>query len=231
LKKHSPITLTQSTMLWYTKNRQKAFSYPITLSSGGDSMANTKALYTAVVDGDAQAAAGETRRVLDAGVQAEVILNEGLIPAMKDVGCRFEDGELFLPEMLVSAQAMKASLALLRPLLVERKVEPIGRIAIGTVQGDLHDIGKNLVTMMLEGAGFEVVDLGIDVPPEKFVEAASGVQAIGLSALLTTTVPVMHRVTQALKEAGMRDKVKVIVGGAPLTITLTLSRIPASFRA
>jgi 5-methyltetrahydrofolate--homocysteine methyltransferase len=146
-----------------------------------------------------------------------VILNEGLIPAMGEVGCRFEAGEYYLPEMLVSAQAMKASLNLLRPLLVERKVEPMGRVVVGTVQGDLHDIGKNLVSMMLEGAGFEVVDLGVDVPPGKFVEAARGAQVIGLSALLTTTMPTMGRVIPALKEAGVRDQVKVIVGGAPVT--------------
>ncbi len=180
-------------------------------------MADLKALYTAVVDGDARAATAETQGALAAGLPAEVILNEGLITAMGEVGDRFEQGDYYLPEMLVSAQAMKSSLALLRPLLAERKIEAIGRVVLGTVQGDLHDIGKNLVGMMLEGAGFEVVDLGVDVAPEKFVSAASGAQVVGLSALLTTTMPGMQRVVAALQEAGLRDRVKVLVGGAPVT--------------
>lgn len=174
-------------------------------------------LRNAVIDGDAQAAEAETQRALEVGTPAEVILKEGLIPAMGEVGCLYEEGEYFLPEMLAAAQAMKTSLGQLRPLLAERDVKPIGRVVLGTVQGDLHDIGKNLVGMMLEGAGFEIVDLGANVPAEKFVEAAPGAQVIGLSALLTTTMPEMGQVIQALEEAGLRDRVKVIVGGAPVT--------------
>lgn len=175
------------------------------------------ALYSAVVDGDAQAAAAETQRALEAGSPPEVILRERLIPAMGQVGRLYEEGEYFLPEMLAAAQAMKAGLAPLRPLLAERDVEPVGRVVVGTVQGDLHDIGKNLVAMMLEGAGFEIVDLGADVPAERFVEAAPGAQVIGLSALLTTTMPAMAGVVEALQEAGVRDQVKVVIGGAPVT--------------
>jgi 5-methyltetrahydrofolate--homocysteine methyltransferase len=175
------------------------------------------ALYNAVVDGDAQAAAAETRRALEAGLPPEVILRERLIPAMGQVGRLYEEGEYFLPEMLAAAQAMKAGLAPLRPLLAERDVEPVGRVVVGTVQGDLHDIGKNLVAMMLEGAGFEIVDLGADVPAGRFVEAAPGAQVIGLSALLTTTMPAMAGVIEALQEAGVRDQVKVVIGGAPVT--------------
>lgn len=180
-------------------------------------MTSWETLYTAVIDGDASTARAQTQQCIDVGTAAETILSEGLIAAMKEVGRRFEVGEYFLPEMLVSAQAMKAGLALLRPLLTERNVPLMGRVVLGTVQGDLHDIGKNLVAMMLEGAGFEVIDLGIDVAPEEFVQAASGAQVIGLSALLTTTMPAMSRVIGALREAGVRDRVKVIVGGAPVT--------------
>ena len=180
-------------------------------------MVDVGTLYAAVLDGEAEVARAETQQQLEAGIPAETILNEGLVAAMKEVGRRFEAGEYFLPEMLVSAQAMKASLVLLRPVLTERKVAWTGRVVLGTVQGDLHDIGKNLVAMMLEGAGFEVIDLGIDVPPERFVQAASGAQVIGLSALLTTTMPAMSRVIGALREAGVRDQVKVLVGGAPVT--------------
>jgi 5-methyltetrahydrofolate--homocysteine methyltransferase len=180
-------------------------------------MTSWETLYTAVIDGDTSTVKAQAQQCIDAGMPAETVLNEGLIAAMKEVGRRFEEGEYFLPEMLISAQAMQAGLALLRPLLVERNVPLRGRVVLGTVQGDLHDIGKNLVAMMLEGAGFEVIDLGIDVTPEKFVQAASDAQVIGLSALLTTTMPTMRRVIGALKEAGIRDRVKVIVGGAPVT--------------
>ncbi|MBI5016609.1 MAG: corrinoid protein [Deltaproteobacteria bacterium] len=180
-------------------------------------MVSWETLYTAVIDGDVATARAGTQECIDAGTAAESLLNEGLIAAMKEVGRRFEEGEYFLPEMLVSAKAMKASLALLRPLLTERNVPLMGRVALGSVRGDLHDIGKNLVAMMLQGAGFEVIDLGIDVTPEKFVQAASGAQVIGLSALLTTTMPSMGQVIGALREAGVRDRVKVIVGGAPVT--------------
>src|SRR5690606_34783573 len=134
------------------------------------------------------------------------------------VGARFERNEFYVPEMLIAARAMQAGLNILKPLLVESGVEPIGKVAIGTVKGDLHDIGKNLVAMMMEGAGFEVVDLGVDVAPEKFVDAVkNGVNLIAMSALLTTTMTNMQTTINALNEAGVRDRVKVMVGGAPVT--------------
>jgi 5-methyltetrahydrofolate--homocysteine methyltransferase len=170
-----------------------------------------------VLDGDAPLVEGEVRAALDDGVASKTILDDGLVAAMSEVGCLFEEGEYFVPEMLVSARAMKAGLTILQPHLVAQNVEPAGRVVIGTVQGDLHDIGKNLVSMMLEGAGFEIVDLGVDVPPDKFVEAAKGVDIIALSALLTTTMPNMQRVIDALGEGGVRGDVKVMVGGAPVT--------------
>ena len=146
------------------------------------------------------------------------ILNQALVPPMVEIGELYEKGEVYVPEMLVAAHAMKAGMEILRPELVKAGVEPLGKIALGTVQGDIHDIGKNLVGMMLEGAGFEVVDLGIDVPAEKFVEAAqTGVDLLGMSGLLTTTIPAMPLVIQALKEAGVRDQIKIMVGGAPVT--------------
>jgi 5-methyltetrahydrofolate--homocysteine methyltransferase len=152
------------------------------------------------------------------GVKADAILNQALIAAMDEVGRRFEAGDFFVPEMLIAARAMQAGLTLLKPHLADADVKSAGKVAIGTVKGDLHDIGKNLVAMMLEGAGFEVKDLGVDVAPEAFVEAAkSGVQVIGMSALLTTTMSNMQRTIEALVSAEVRDKVKVIVGGAPVT--------------
>jgi 5-methyltetrahydrofolate--homocysteine methyltransferase len=156
--------------------------------------------------------------LLDQGEKAETILNEALIPAMDEVGRRFECQEFYVPEMLVSARAMKAGMNVLKPLLVERGVEPIGRVVIGTVKGDLHDIGKNLVSMMLEGAGYELSDLGVDVPPERFVEAVyTGAQIVALSTLLTTTMPAMKDVIEALEDCNVRNKVKIIIGGAPVT--------------
>jgi 5-methyltetrahydrofolate--homocysteine methyltransferase len=159
------------------------------------------------------------REALEAGIEPERVLNAGMIAAMAEVGRLFEEGEFFVPEMLVAARTMQTGLAALKPHLVEANVKPAGRIALGTVRGDLHDIGKNLVGIMLEGAGFEVIDLGVDVPPERFLELVQGgdVKIIGLSALLTTTMPNMKSTVDALKEAGLRDKVKVILGGAPLT--------------
>jgi 5-methyltetrahydrofolate--homocysteine methyltransferase len=142
-----------------------------------------------------------------------------MIPAMNEVGRRFESNEYFVPELLISARAMKASLELLRPLLAARGDEPLGRVAVGTVKGDLHDIGKNLVVAMLEGGGFEVVDLGVNVAPEKFIAAIQEkkVNVVAMSALLTTTMPAMKTTIDALKQNGVRDKVKVLVGGAPVT--------------
>ena len=181
-------------------------------------MVGLETIYKNVIVGQTQEVEQGVQEALDQGLEADVILNESLIPAMGEVGKRFEEGEFFVPEMLISARAMKAGLAILKPYLVDSGVESAGIVAIGTVQGDLHDIGKNLVAVMLEGAGFEVRDLGVDVPPEAFVDAASeGAQVIGLSALLTTTMPKMEQTIQALREANVLNKVSVIIGGAPVT--------------
>lgn len=176
-------------------------------------------IYREVVDGNQKAAKEAVLAALDANIAADVILSDGLIAAMGEVGSLFEQGEYFVPEMLVSAKSMQEGLNLLRPLLVAQGVEPIGKVVMGTVKGDLHDIGKNLVSMMLEGAGFEVIDLGTDTSPEKFIEAINQhqPQLMGMSAMLTTTMPNMRHVITALETAGMREKVKVMVGGAPIT--------------
>jgi len=175
----------------------------------------------AVINGSVQDVQVAVKEALDANISAERILNEGLIPAMTEVGCLFEAQEFYVPEMLVSAKAMQSGLKTLKPLLAN-EADQIGgqfspKAAFGTVKGDLHDIGKDLVIIMLEGAGFQVTDLGVDVPPEKFVQAVEdGAQVIGMSAMLTTTMLNMRGTLEALQEAGVRDKVKVIVGGAPL---------------
>jgi 5-methyltetrahydrofolate--homocysteine methyltransferase len=175
-------------------------------------------LKNSVIEGNAKAAEAQTRQALEEGLQPDVILNTALIPAMNEVGQRFEAGDYFVPEMLIAARAMQAGLKLLKPLLAASGVEPVGKVAIGTVKGDLHDIGKSLVAMMLEGAGFEVIDLGVDVPPEKFVEALrNGAKILALSALLTTTMPNMKVTIEAVKQAGLRDQTIVMVGGAPVT--------------
>lgn len=160
-----------------------------------------------------------TQEALDAGIPPAKILKEGLIAGMNVVGERFRKDELYIPEVLVAARAMHGGMDVLRPKLVETGVQLTGKVVLGTVKGDLHDIGKNLVGMMMEGGGFQVIDLGIDVPPEKFVEAVkfNSADLLGLSALLTTTMPRMKEVIQSLIAAGIRDKVKVMVGGAPLT--------------
>ncbi len=177
-----------------------------------------KPIYENVIEGQADEVESGVKAALAAGLDAGVILNEALIPAMDEVGCRFEDGDFFVPEMLISARAMQAGLALLKPHLTSSDIKTSGKIAIGTVKGDLHDIGKNLVAMMLEGAGFEIIDLGVDVSPESFVDAIQeGANLIGMSALLTTTMNNMSVTIEALKAAGVRDKVKVVVGGAPVT--------------
>jgi 5-methyltetrahydrofolate--homocysteine methyltransferase len=172
-----------------------------------------------VINGEIAATETLVQKALAEGLPAEQVLKEGLIAAMAEVGRLFEEGEFFVPEMLIAAHAMKSGLALLRPRLAEAKVESIGKIVIGTVQGDLHDIGKNLVGMMLEGAGFEVIDLGVDVSPQKFVEAVKThhPQFIGCSALLTTTMPRMKDVIEELRRSGLQDSVKVMIGGAPIT--------------
>lgn len=179
------------------------------------------AIYESITVGDREETLKYVQQALDAGMEPGKVLNEGMIAAMKEVGRLFEEGEYFVPEMLIAARAMQAGLGILRPILVDSGVEPIGKVVIGTVKGDLHDIGKNLVGMMLEGAGFEVLDLGTNVSPEQFVEAAKEHQPniIGMSALLTTTMPAMEATIKALQEAGIREQVKVLVGGAPVTDT------------
>ncbi len=180
--------------------------------------AQLKTVYEGVLEGDMGGVQAAVQAALAGGISAADILQQGLIAAMGEVGRLFEEGEYFVPEMLIAARAMKAGLAILQPLLVDSGVESAGKVAIGTVKGDLHDIGKNLVGMMLEGAGFEIVDLGTDVPPEKFVAAAqAGANVIGLSALLTTTMPSMETTIKAIEAAGLREQVKVIIGGAPVT--------------
>ena len=173
----------------------------------------------AVIDGLQKVVPGKVLTALDAGIDPETILNEAMIKGMAEVGQLFEDGEYFVPEMLVAARAMASGMEILKPRLIQADVKSAGKVIIGTVQGDLHDIGKNLVGMMLEGAAFEVVDLGADVSPEKFVEAVNenGAQIVAMSALLTTTMPSMKTTIEALESAGLRDKVKIMVGGAPLS--------------
>jgi 5-methyltetrahydrofolate--homocysteine methyltransferase len=174
-------------------------------------------VFQGIVDGDQEQVAAKVEAALQAGVPARTILDEGMLAAMAEVGRLFEEGECYVPEMLMSARAMKAGLAKLRPSLKQTDVQTAGTVAIGTVKGDLHDMGKNLVGMMLEGAGFTVKDLGVDVAPEAFIAAADDVDVIGLSALLTTTMGHMKDALNALEAAGKRSKVKVIVGGAPVT--------------
>lgn len=175
-------------------------------------------LYKTILHGNMGETGAYVQAALDANILPHEILQNGMIAAMSEVGTLFEEGEYFVPEMLISARAMQAGLAILKPKLVTAGIEPIGTAAFGTVKGDLHDIGKNLVAMMLEGAGFEIIDLGTDVPAEKFVEAVkNGADIIGLSALLTTTMPAMENTIQAIRSAGLREQVKIIVGGAPVT--------------
>ena len=180
-------------------------------------MADLKALSEAIIKGDQKTAVEITQAAIEENMAPETILKEGLISGMNIVGTRFKANEVYIPEVLISARAMKMSMEYLEPKLSEAGVEPIGKALIGTVQGDLHDIGKNLVMMMLKGSGFEVVDAGIDVSAEKFVAQAkaTGTQIVGLRALLTTTMPSMESTVKAIKDAGLN--VKVIIGGAPVT--------------
>ncbi len=176
-------------------------------------------LMQAVIEGRTSEAERVTRAAVAAGLQPELLFSEALVPAMTEVGRLMEKNEYFIPEVLVSAKAAKASTAVLRPLLTEAaQARSAGTVVIGTVHGDMHDIGKNLVAMLLEGAGFRVVDLGVDVSPEKFVDASKEHRAdlVAMSALLTTTMLKMREVVKALQEAGLRDQVKVIIGGAPV---------------
>jgi 5-methyltetrahydrofolate--homocysteine methyltransferase len=180
-------------------------------------MADLKALADAVIKGDQSTAVEITKSALEEGTAAKNVLEEGLIAGMDVVGARFKNNEIYIPEVLIAARAMKMAMEFLEPELIKAGVKPVGKFLVATVQGDLHDIGKNLVAMMLKGAGFEVIDLGVDVSPEKFVEQvkAKGVQLVGLSALLTTTMPGMEKTIKALKEAGV--SAKIMIGGAPVT--------------
>ena len=182
-------------------------------------MEDLKQLYDAIVDGNAKVAKTVVSNAMEVGVDPQELLNQYMIPAMDEVGRRFETNEYFVPELLIAARAMKGALEIIKPKLAATGAKPVGKVAIGTVKGDLHDIGKNLVAAMLEGGGFEIVDLGVDVTPEKFIAAVKekGANIIALSALLTTTMPSMKTTIEGLKEAGVRAQVKVIIGGAPVT--------------
>jgi 5-methyltetrahydrofolate--homocysteine methyltransferase len=176
-------------------------------------------LFDAVVNGDAASAKNLTAKALESGIDPQELITAHLIPAMDEVGRRFECNEYYVPELLISARAMKSCLELINPILASRGSKPVGTVAIGTVKGDLHDIGKNLVASMLEGAGFRIIDLGVDVTPEKFVDEVrdKNPNILALSALLTTTMPFMKHTIDALKESGLREKVFVLIGGAPVT--------------
>jgi 5-methyltetrahydrofolate--homocysteine methyltransferase len=176
-------------------------------------------LYDAILEGDARTARSMAQQALSEGVDPQALLDRYMIPAMDEVGRRFEANEYFVPELLIAARAMKSALELIRPRLAESGAEPVGRVVIGTVRGDLHDIGKNLVAAMLEGGGFQVIDLGVDVAPEKFIAAVreANAEIIAMSALLTTTMPGMKTTIEAIQAAGIRDQVKVMIGGAPVT--------------
>jgi len=182
-------------------------------------MADLKEIADSLIKGKAPEVKELVKKALDEGVEVEKILNEALVAGMDVVGKKFQANEFYIPEMLIAARAMKAGMEIIRPILIQEDIKSQGTVALGTVKGDLHDIGKNLVGMMLEGAGFEVIDMGVDVAPEKFIQTAKEKKAhlIGLSALLTTTMVGMKDVIKALKEAGLDSKVKVMIGGAPLT--------------
>jgi corrinoid protein of di/trimethylamine methyltransferase len=184
-----------------------------------DSTPDLTKLYEAILTGDAPAAKEITEAAIAAEINPQELVTKQMIPAMDEVGRRFEAGEYFVPELLIAGRAMKGALAILRPLLAARGVEPIGRVVIGTVKGDMHDIGKGLVASMLEGAGFEVIDLGVDVPADKFVARAQETKAdiVALSALLTTTMLSIKDVIAAMRKIDTLNKCKVIIGGAPVT--------------
>lgn len=176
-------------------------------------------LYENTLDGEDEPVVELTKEALELGMDPLVLLFDALIPALEEVGRLFEAGEYFVPEMLVSARAMQGAMDILKPLIAQTGAKPMGIFVMGTVKGDIHDIGKNLCNIMLEGAGFEVHDLGVNVPPEKFIDAIKQYQpqAVGMSAFLTTTMPMFKTNIEAIKEAGLRDQVKVLVGGAPVT--------------
>ena len=177
------------------------------------------ALRHAVIEGDVPASVTAARTALEEGVQPIDVISQGISPAMAEVGKLFEEGEYFVPELLMAARATKEIFVILRPLLAQAGSKPMAHVVLGTVQGDLHDIGKNLVAAMLEGGGFEVTDLGVDVPPETFIAAVKKrpVQIVGLSALLTTTMPAMKTTIEAFRAAGVREQIIIMVGGAPVT--------------
>ncbi len=182
-------------------------------------MEKLQQLAESVINGKAPDVARLTQELLDEGKTPSEVLNKGLIVGMDEVGRRFRNNEFYVPEVLIAARAMKEGMKILRPKLAETGVKPMAKIALGTVKGDLHDIGKNLVGMMLEGAGFEVIDLGVDVSSDKFIEVVkeTGAEAVGMSALLTTTMVNMDSTLKEFEKQGIRDKVKVIIGGAPVT--------------
>jgi len=182
-------------------------------------MPDVKPLYEAVISGDAKTAKAVTEAALAAGIEPMTLVQDYMMPAMAEVGRRFECNDYFVPELLLSARAMKAALELVRPLLAASGAKAAVRVAVGTVKGDLHDIGKNLVAAMLEGGGYEVIDLGVNVSPEQFISAVrdKGANIVAMSALLTTTMPAMKTTVDALKQAGVRNQVKILVGGAPIT--------------
>src|SRR5689334_6872286 len=176
-------------------------------------MPDLSKLFEAVVSGDAKTSQTITQQALAEGIDPLLLVNEYMVPAMDEVGRRFESNEYFVPELLISARAMKAALDLIRPLLTAQGAQPVGRVAIGTVKGDLHDIGKNLVASLLEGGGFEVTDLGVNVSPEQFIATIKekNAQIVAISALLTTTMPAMKMTIDAFKRGGVREKIKVLV--------------------
>jgi 5-methyltetrahydrofolate--homocysteine methyltransferase len=185
----------------------------------GNFMHDLTALRTAIIEGEVAAATAAARQALENGIPPLDLIASGIGPAMAEVGRLFEEEEYFVPELLMAARATKEIFVILRPLLAQTGAKPAAHVVLGTVQGDLHDIGKNLVAAMLEGGGFEVTDLGVDVPPEKFIAAmqAKPTQIVGLSALLTTTMPMMRSTIEAFRAAGVRDRIKIMVGGAPVT--------------
>jgi 5-methyltetrahydrofolate--homocysteine methyltransferase len=181
-------------------------------------MEEAQAVFDAILEGKLKEIEGLVQAALDAGVQPIDLLNKHMITAMDEIGQRFEKGEIYVPEMLISAHTMQGGLKLLKPMLVDSGVEPSGKVLLATVKGDLHDIGKNLVGMMMEGAGYEIIDLGVNVGPEAIIEAIKNEKPdiVGLSALLTTTMVMMKQTVESIKEAGLRDQVKIIIGGAPV---------------
>ncbi|MDP1713698.1 MAG: corrinoid protein [Anaerolineales bacterium] len=178
-----------------------------------------KKLFDSVLEGDFEGVKSNLQTALDAKLDPTVVLNDGMIAAMREVGCRFEAGDYYVPEMLIAARAMQSGMAIIKPYLQQTDRKSSGKVVIGTVKGDLHDIGKNLVALMLEGAGFEIIDLGVDVPIEEFIRVVREEKPdiVGMSALLTTTMQMMKQTIDAFEAAGLRDKVKFIIGGAPVT--------------